>query len=342
VGGLDDVSNATVGVLGQSQTGTSNNTSFGVFGVAQGTGSIGVSGTGDAYGVKGISTSGSAVYGTSTSGYGLYGVSTSGFGLYATSTSNDGLHGEVNGAYSGVVGKNYYTTAGSNPGVYGWSQAGYAGYFVSGGGSTVAGVYANGLNGIYAHGNGTGSTGVYADCSGTNCVAAYWVGSMNMAVGNKYEYGGSCFAGACSSDQRLKKGIEPLTGALDQLLRIKGVSFEWKNPEEHGNKTGKQTGFIAQEVEKAFPAWVEEDKDGFKAIALPPMHLAALEVESIRELKAKNDALEARLKQLEDERKPIISTNTNGLGFAIGGLALAAGAVIVTRRRRAEERSTAQ
>ena len=39
-----------------------------------------------------------------------------------------------------------------------------------------------------------------------------------------------------------------------------------------------------------FPRWVAE-QEGFKAILVPPMQLAALQVEAIRALKAENDEL---------------------------------------------------
>ena len=56
-----------------------------------------------------------------------------------------------------------------------------------------------------------------------------------------------------SSDARLKKNIAPLADALPTLLKLKGVTFEWNRPEDYGNQTGTQRGFIAQEVEKVFP-----------------------------------------------------------------------------------------
>jgi hypothetical protein len=57
--------------------------------------------------------------------------------------------------------------------------------------------------------------------------------------------------------------------------------------------------------------------------------LDSLEVESIRELKAENDDLKARVDKLEAQRHPI---GTNTLGWAVAGLALAA-AMIVSRRK---------
>jgi hypothetical protein len=118
------------------------------------------------------------------------------------------------------------------------------------------------------------------------------------------------------------------------------VTFDWKNPEEQGEKLrGRQRGFIAQEVEKTFPEWVSEDSKGFKTLAITPTQIAALEVESIRTLKVQNDMLAERVKELESGRQPRISGfNLNGVGFGVGGLAIGLGLVISRRKR--DERST--
>jgi Chaperone of endosialidase len=64
------------------------------------------------------------------------------------------------------------------------------------------------------------------------------------------------------SDARLKKNIQPLTGAIDQLLQLRGVTYEWKELDNHGKTAGTKRGFIAQEMERVFPDWVQtDDKD---------------------------------------------------------------------------------
>jgi hypothetical protein len=348
-GGELQVYNATVGVLGQSRTGSSNSLSYGVYGSATGTGAIGVYGKGDASGIKG----------GSTSGYGVYGFSTSNYGVYGTSTSKDGMHGEAGDGWSGVAGENsgsgngvyassnsgyglyatsnssfgVYATSNSWYGVYGqtnntslagvWGQGGFYGVVAQG---SSYGLSANGHNaGAYGYGLGASSIGVWGACDTDGCVAVYASGDLDYTGGLNH-----------ISDERLKKDIEPLEGSIDQLLRLRGVSFHWRDPETHGGHAGIQRGFVAQEYEKVFPEWVTTGRDGFKMISTDG--LDALEVESIRTLKAENDSLKARVKALEEAGRPVISTNTNGLGFGIGGLALALGVVVVTKRKR-DERS---
>ena len=87
------------------------------------------------------------------------------------------------------------------------------------------------------------------------------------------------------------------------------MTFEWINPADHGDLTNVQSGFIAQEVERVFPEWVtqmcasEHDKaltDNGKVRTLSlPLGYDALVVESIKELRAENLELKARIGKLE-------------------------------------------
>ncbi len=107
-----------------------------------------------------------------------------------------------------------------------------------------------------------------------------------------------------TSDRRLKKHVKPLKGILDRLLQLRGVSFEWRKPEEQGNLTGTQLGLVAQEVEEVFPEWVDTSPDGVKILTVRGFE--AVTIEAFRELRAEvealrkqNEALEARIKALE-------------------------------------------
>lgn len=125
------------------------------------------------------------------------------------------------------------------------------------------------------------------------------------------------------SDARLKQNVEPLAGALDRLLRLRGVSYEWTEPEQHEGQAGVQIGLIAQEVEEVFPEWVHTNEDGFKGLAIRGFE--ALAVEALRELKAVNDrllsqirALEQRVAALEKQLTPVAAMQgdaTNGNGY---------------------------
>ena len=120
--------------------------------------------------------------------------------------------------------------------------------------------------------------------------------------GNAFKPGGGSWGN--TSDVRLKRHVRPLTGALDQLLRLRGICFEWKEPEKQGNLTGPQMGMLAHEVEEVFPEWISTDPEGYKQLTIRGFE--ALVVEALRTLKAiqdriegQNQAFETRLGQLE-------------------------------------------
>jgi hypothetical protein len=88
-----------------------------------------------------------------------------------------------------------------------------------------------------------------------------------------------------ASDINLKKNIKPFENALDKVIQINGVTFEWK-------KTNLQSaGIIAQDVEKVFPELV---RDGdFKTVNYNG--LIGVLVESIKELKQEIEDLKTKL-----------------------------------------------
>lgn len=112
---------------------------------------------------------------------------------------------------------------------------------------------------------------------------------------------------ANSSDARVKQNIQPMKNALERLSRLRGVTFEWVNPEDHANQIGLQAGFIAQEVEAVFPNWVRETEGGQRDRALTPdgkikslslpFEFDALVVEALRELRVEKDAQIAELQK---------------------------------------------
>ena len=114
-----------------------------------------------------------------------------------------------------------------------------------------------------------------------------------LLEGDAFKPGGGAWG--VVSDRRLKKNIEPLAGALDQLLKLRSVTFEYKEPEKVHQFPGKQTGFIAQEVEQVFPEWVTTNAEGFKAVTVRSFE--SLAVQALRELRNEKDAEIAALKK---------------------------------------------
>lgn len=99
------------------------------------------------------------------------------------------------------------------------------------------------------------------------------------------------------SDERLKTEVEPLAGALDMLLRLRGVRFKWRDPEKFGASSASSMGLLAQETEKVLPEWVSIGPDGYKELTISGFE--ALVIESVRALNAKCERLEAELAKLK-------------------------------------------
>jgi len=118
-----------------------------------------------------------------------------------------------------------------------------------------------------------------------------------------------------TSDARLKKNIADLHGSLDRLLRLRSVSFEYKDPAK-GVGPGPQIGFIAQEEREVLPQWVTEGPDGMLAVSVTGFEsltvdaLRELRVEKdqqIGELKSENAELKQRLEKLEQLLAPKVA-----------------------------------
>ncbi|MFO0839912.1 MAG: tail fiber domain-containing protein [Phycisphaerae bacterium] len=90
------------------------------------------------------------------------------------------------------------------------------------------------------------------------------------------------------SDRRLKTEIAPLTGALDKLLGLRGVTFRWRNPSEQGGRGFTETGLIADEVQRVFPHWIRPNSRGYLTMTVSGFE--ALTAEALRELRAEKDA----------------------------------------------------
>jgi len=112
-----------------------------------------------------------------------------------------------------------------------------------------------------------------------------WQAGTLTTVGN-ITSGGNITA---NSDISLKDNIEAIPGALDKVLQIRGVTYNRNDIEDNP----RQTGVIAQEVEKVLPEVVNEDANGIKSVAYGNM--VGLLIEAIKEQQARIDALEERL-----------------------------------------------
>ena len=109
-----------------------------------------------------------------------------------------------------------------------------------------------------------------------------------------------------NSDIRLKKNVETLDSSLEKILKLRGVSYYWKNREEmaavkgvaadsmdYGYDDRKHIGVIAQEIEKEFPELVITDTEGFKSVQYS--NLTPILIEAMKEQQAIIDSQDKRL-----------------------------------------------
>lgn len=91
------------------------------------------------------------------------------------------------------------------------------------------------------------------------------------------------------SDERLKKNIAPLEGALSKVMQVNGVTYNWKDT---ARDKEQQIGFIAQQLEKVFPQLIRTTDRGIKTVAytnMVPVLLEAIkeqqkEIEELKKL----------------------------------------------------------
>ena len=177
---------------------------------------------------------------------------------------------------SGIKG---YNTASSGTGVYGdggnsGNSIGVKGIGQSSGvwgSSSTNGVYGTSPAGTGVFGNSSSGFGVY--CSGSKC--------------------GGTKAWTNTSDARLKTNVVTISDALQKILSLRGVTYNWKvEPNAE-----KEMGFIAQEVDKIAPELVSQDNDGI--YTMQASQITALLVEAIKEQQKQIENLKSRIAELE-------------------------------------------
>ena len=126
---------------------------------------------------------------------------------------------------------------------------------------------------------------------------------------------------ACS-DIRFKKNITPISNALQNVLNLQGVNYEWKVkefPTRHFTNE-KQIGFIAQDLEKIFPQFVVTDKEGYKSVdyaRLTPVLVEAIKSQQMMIEEMKNQIQKIKSENiLRDEKWYTIMKKMNETGEA--------------------------
>lgn len=110
------------------------------------------------------------------------------------------------------------------------------------------------------------------------------------------------------SAAKFKKDIKDLNIGLEELLKLRPVSYQLKNPS--GNMTGEQIGFIADEAQKVDPRLITLDVNG-EVHSFRYEQYTSLITKAIQQFYGQFQALVARVagveKRLDDQQKTIDS-----------------------------------
>ncbi|GEM_PF-2125715 len=169
----------------------------------------------------------------------------------------------------------------------------------------VYGFSANGMGGLFQTGNITTyalkSDGKFLCTTTAQIDGNTGMGGAPSAAYRLYVYGDAYATGLWqTSDETLKTNIKPMESALDKIIRLNGVEYEWIDKKKCG--TGLQIGFLAQELKKVFPELVRFDG---KSYAVQYAPLTAVLAEAMKELNARNKALQSENDKLAAELKKL-------------------------------------
>jgi hypothetical protein len=201
----------------------------------------------------------------SPANYDMY-ISDSGNVGIGTNPTNARLQVDGGSNSTGVIG----TSSGSGLGVYGSSQN-YRGVF--GFSPEGIGVYGQSLN--YYAGYFNGNVGV------SGCLSA-----SNLS---------------CPSDARLKRDITPLSYGLPEVLRLRPVTWQWKD----ATKTEPNLGLVAQDVEPVLPELILHNADNKGALGLNYMGLIPVLIKGMQEQQAQIEAQQEQNREQQEQNRKL-------------------------------------
>lgn len=281
---LRAVANGSSGVAGNFSIATNNNNSSALRAFTSGTGYAGH------FSITNNSSTAPALF-ASTSGNGNA-------GKFVANTNGSVLDVQNDNTESSSVGLTSFATG---TGVYGYTNTGRGVHgHATTNGVGVYGYSENSTGGHFQTGNITQyalkSEGKFLATQNVRIDGNTGMGGEPNAAYRLYVYGNAYATGIWeTSDATLKTNIQPIESALQKVLKVDGVSYDWidKNRGE-----SRRIGFLAQNLANVFPEFVKFDGTNY-AVQYGPM--TAVLVEAFKEMNAQNEELRAENKRLSDE-----------------------------------------
>lgn len=106
-----------------------------------------------------------------------------------------------------------------------------------------------------------------------------------------------------SSDRRLKKNIRPIGNALERMMGLEGVTFDWRKRGLPANNIG----WIAQNVEQYAPELVSTDECGYKSVKYASA--VALVAEAVKDVNSEVEMLKEQVRLLTAKFEKLSCTN---------------------------------
>mgnify|MGYP003647030011 CR=1 FL=1 len=137
-----------------------------------------------------------------------------------------------------------------------------------------------------------------------------WTFSVNSGNGNLYMNDGAGNVGIWedgntgnvtisgsltqNSDETLKKSISTISGGLNTINALRGVTFKWNTKSKKEDTDSLHYGVVAQEVASVVPEVVTdtENEDGSLVKGVQYTNIVPILIEAVKELSAKVTALE--------------------------------------------------
>ena len=195
-------------------------------------------------------------------------------------------YGNTNGFYNTYLG--LHSGYSNSTGDYNTFVGYFAGYDNTAGAANVflgaqAGRHEEGSYKLYIHPSSSTNPLIYGEFD-------------NRSVFINGDFGATAIS--VSSDKRWKKNIQRLGSSLSKVLKLEGVSYDWKVDEypDRGLSKKRQIGLVAQNVESVLPELVQTDTNGYKLVSYDK--LTVVLVEAIREQQNQIEEQKAQIDNL--------------------------------------------